>query len=282
MGITMFKSNTIRSGNNAKTIKGDGEYETAIMYLAPHTLAGSNVCPMAEQAACITGCLNKAGLGGVYSSIQTSRINKTKRYLANRAEFMAELVRDIEAFVRYCHRKGVKPAVRLNGTSDIQWEVAHPVEIPWVSNNLNAAGQHVEEWGSDRYASIFEAFPSVQFYDYTKVYKRVYRNLPKNYRLVLSYSGANPAYAAAVIKAACETGANMAVVYRDKEIRDNMLYSGDAFGDASNGVVSTTRIIRPVIDGDSDDMRFLDPTGVIVGLYAKGPAKRDTSGFVVG
>ena len=37
-----------------------------------------------------------------------------------------------------------------------------------------------------------------------------------------------------------------------------------------------------VINGDADDLRFLDPVGVIVGLKAKGPkAKKDTAGFVV-
>ena len=37
---------------------------------------------------------------------------------------------------------------------------------------------------------------------------------------------------------------------------------------------------RPVFNGDDSDLRFLDPKGVIVGLYAKGRAKKDTSGFV--
>jgi hypothetical protein len=37
---------------------------------------------------------------------------------------------------------------------------------------------------------------------------------------------------------------------------------------------------RPVFNGDESDLRFLDPKGVIVGLYAKGKAKKDTSGFV--
>jgi hypothetical protein len=36
----------------------------------------------------------------------------------------------------------------------------------------------------------------------------------------------------------------------------------------------------PVFNGDESDLRFLDPKGVIVGLYAKGKAKKDTSGFV--
>jgi hypothetical protein len=36
----------------------------------------------------------------------------------------------------------------------------------------------------------------------------------------------------------------------------------------------------PVFNGDDSDLRFLDPKGVIVGLYAKGRARKDTSGFV--
>jgi hypothetical protein len=254
----MFQGTLIRSGNNAKTVKGDGVYETAIMYLAPSSLSGTNVCPMAEQAGCIAGCLNTAGRGR-FSQVQTARINKTKRYLASRTAFMAELVDNLERFAAYCGRKGVKPAVRLNGTSDIQWEVAH-----FASRG-------------DQRGSVFELFPEIQFYDYTKVYKRVYRDLPANYRLVLSYSEANPAYQDAIIAAAKDNKAvNIAVVYRTKELRDGLMTAGDRL----EGETRTT--IRPVIDGDSDDMRFLDPTGVIVGLYAKGAAKRDTSGFVVG
>ena len=37
----------------------------------------------------------------------------------------------------------------------------------------------------------------------------------------------------------------------------------------------------PVINGDKTDMRFKDPVGVIVGLKAKGKARKDTSGFVI-
>lgn len=259
-----FSGTLIRSGNNAKTIKGDDEYETAIMYLAPFKLAGANVCPMAEQAGCVAGCLNTAGRGRM-SNVQKARIAKTKRYLADREAFMAELVKDLEKFVRYCERKGVKPAVRLNGTSDIQWEVAHPAYRVCPHSTPVAGEPRVVG-----YKSVFHAFPEVQFYDYTKVYKRVYRELPENYRLVLSYSEANAGYAAAVEKAAIDTGSNLAVVYRTKEMRDKAMLSG------------VTHMERRVIDGDSDDLRFLDPKRVIVGLYAKGAAKQDTTGFVVG
>lgn len=282
----MFKGTLIRSGNNAKTVKGDGVYETAIMYLAPFNMAGANVCPMAEQAGCVKGCLNTAGRGA-FNNVQIARINKTKRYLSNRAAFMAELVADLEAFVRYCKRKGVKPAVRLNGTSDIQFEVAHPAKREaWrIATHLfdGVAGEVLhsdKRWVYVRgqsgsfaeFPSIFEAFPEIQFYDYTKVYKRAYRDLPANYALVLSYSAAHDGYAKAVVKAAAETGANMAVVFRHKNGQpDRFTFSSDAVS-----------LSRQVFNGDNDDLRFLDPKGVIVGLYAKGAAKQDRTGFVVG
>ena len=41
-----------------------------------------------------------------------------------------------------------------------------------------------------------------------------------------------------------------------------------------------TYLGRPVFNGDESDLRFLDPKNVIVGLYAKGKAKKDTTGFV--
>jgi hypothetical protein len=250
-----WKSRTIASGANAKTVKGDDTYITAVMYLAPYTssLAG-NVCPMALTAGCIDGCLNTSGRAAFTPSILPARVAKTQRYFADRAAFMAELVRDISNFLKHCKRNAAKPAVRLNGTSDIQWEVAHP---------CFRNGQ--------RFASIMEAFPEVQFYDYTKIYKRAYRTLPSNYVLTLSYSAANAGYAAAITKAAADTGCNVAVVYRTKAIRNAAMAGYEAF----NGMT------RRVIDGDKTDMRFLDELGVIVGLYAKGKAKKDTSGFVI-
>ena len=66
-----------------------------------------------------------------------------------------------------------------------------------------------------------------------------------------------------VVEYANKYGANMAVVFRDKDS------------------IPDTFLGRPVVDGDSDDLRFLDPDNVVVALYAKGKAKRDTSGFVV-
>ena len=110
-------------------------------------------------------------------------------------------------------------------------------------------------------AKVAPLFPEIQFYDYTKVIKRAYQDRPSNYHITLSYSEADPDYAEQVLTAVRETGTNAAVVFRDK--------------------LPKTFKGLPVIDGDKDDLRFLDPQGVIVGLKAKGKAKNDRSGFVI-
>lgn len=265
MPLKEFKSPTIAAGANAKTIKGDGIYQTAIMYLAPADASGmGNVCPMAVVAGCRKPCLYGAGRAEFLPSIPKARIAKTQRYFRSRAAFMAELVRDLTKFVAHCAKQDVMPAVRLNGTSDIQWEIAHPCmrDGMWFEN-------------------VFVAFPSVTFYDYTKIAKRAYRALPANYSLTLSYSGANADYADMVLDAALETGVNIAVVYRTKALRNACIAEGSVFmGRIGFGMRAMK---RAVIDGDETDMRFLDRKGVIVGLYAKGKAGRaDTSGFVIG
>lgn len=238
----MWKGNLLSCGSNAKTVKGDGaEYLTAIMYLTPWKSAGVNLCPMAEQAKCIDPCLNKAGRGQM-SSVQKGRARKTEWFARDRAGFMEQLHKDIQSFVRFCKAKGVQPCVRLNGTSDIRWELVS-YNFAWVA-----------------YDNIMQAFPAVTFYDYTKIANR--RNLPANYHLTWSYSGANPRYAA-MYDDAKRNGLNIAVVFRKKSD------------------IPAEYLGLPTIDGDRDDMRFLDPKGVVVALYAKGKAKQDTSGFVI-
>ena len=103
---------------------------------------------------------------------------------------------------------------------------------------------------------IIEQFPDVQFYDYTKVRGRKVSHLP-NYHLTFSRADGNEMDA----RLAASAGMNVAVVFK-KELPPTY------FG-------------KTVVNGDETDLRFLDPRGVIVGLKAKGKAKKDTSGFVV-
>lgn len=108
-------------GSDSKTIKGEPlGYRTAILYLAPHTLAGGiNLCPW-STAECRAACLYSAGRGG-FSTVQQARIDKTKFFLSNREGFLAQLWVEIVAFSRATRADGLAPALRLNGTSDVRW-----------------------------------------------------------------------------------------------------------------------------------------------------------------
>jgi hypothetical protein len=102
---------------------------------------------------------------------------------------------------------------------------------------------------------IIEKFPEVQFYDYTKVRNRKVSHL-KNYHLTFSKADGNDMD----VRLVASAGMNVAAVFKE---------------------IPSTYIGRPVINGDDTDLRFLDPKGVIVGLKAKGKAKKDTTGFVI-
>ena len=228
-------------GTNAKTIKGDGsEYLTAILYMTPYKVMVDgkhfNSCSMAEQASCIEGCLYTAGRGRM-NTVQTARQRKAEWFYRDRDSFMSQLYEDITKFSHYCFKRGIKPCVRLNGTTDIRWELIK------YSDGLN----------------IFEQFSDVQFYDYTKIPNRKVADYP-NYHLTWSYSSANPKYEE-LFWDVIRKGMSVAVVFRKP-------------------VNMTTWRGYKVVDGDKDDLRFLDPQSSIVALYAKGAAKHDSTGFV--
>jgi len=169
-----------------KSNKVSEKYWSCIMHLRP---ISTKICPYQDIAKCKDACLNTAGLGGVYPSIQKARQKKTDLFLNDRDEFMRVLVKDINTFIRACKRKDKRPAIRLNGTSDIQWEY---IEI-------------------DGYENIFAMFPEVQFYDYTKIPTRKIDHIP-NYHLTWSYSEANDKYA----KMFDKVPNNKAVVFKNK------------------------------------------------------------------
>ena len=226
--------------SDSKTTKGQKfGYMTGILYLAPFTLSGTNLCPMAKQAKCFEACLNSAGRGAM-NSVQKGRLRKAALFNNDTQAFMMQLVKDIRALIRKADREGFIPLVRLNGTSDIRWE-----------------GKHFRLDG--KLVTIFEAFPSLQFYDYTKISNR--KNIPENYDLTYSYSGV--AGYQKYVNIAVENHMRIAVVFRDRER------------------IPAAFLDMECIDGDDSDLRHLDPFGVVVALYAKGRAKKDISGFVV-
>ena len=229
---------------NAKTIKGEKyNIKTAILYLMPAMGSGVNLCANAVLAGCVKACLFTAGRGAM-SNVMLSRLRKTLYFNQYREQFMHQLQNELIRQRAKAKRNGYKLIVRLNGTSDIRWE------------NISVSG----------YANIMQALPDVQFYDYTKLANR--RNIPANYDLTFSYSGVE-AYQPFVQKAVAN-GERIAVVFRNRSIVEAMLANGDTF------------LGLPIVDGDDTDIRLLDAKGVIVALYAKGKARKDQSGFVVG
>lgn len=235
------RKNLLSVSVDAKTVKGEAlGFLTGILYLAPATVTKYNTCAMAKAAQCDKACLYSAGRGA-FNSVQQARIAKTIRFFEDRESFMVDLAYSISALVSKASKQGLKPLVRLNGTSDIRWETV-PVTLHGVT-----------------YDNIFEVFPEVQFYDYTKDVNR--KNIPDNYDLTFSYSGVDT-YQPYVNKALSK-GMRVAVVF-SHESRIPNVFKG----------------IR-VVSGDKSDVRHLDDKGAIVALYAKGQAKNDTTGFVV-
>jgi hypothetical protein len=235
------------STGNPKVLKGLVQgYNTYILHLAPANLSGYETCAK-RTTGCTAACLNLAGRGGMFKKgettnvIQQARIRKTKMFFENRVDFMATLVKDIELGIKQSARLNLIPVFRLNGTSDLAFEKYEVVRNGQLFRN------------------IFTAFPEVTFYDYTKVLGRKVANID-NYSLTFSAADGNDID---VMKAIAQ-GYNVATV----------------FGLKKTEPMPETYMGLPVFNGDESDLRFLDPKGVIVGLYAKGKAKKDTTGFV--
>jgi hypothetical protein len=228
----MFK---LLSTANPKIQKGTKQgYLSFILHLAPSDLSGRNTCPKATPG-CIAACLNTAGRGGMFKRgentnvIQRARIRKTNYFFNDREAFMDDLVGDIMKAVNYARRKGLIPVFRLNGTSDLSWE------------------KYPTRYGAD---SIFEQFPTLQFYDYTKVLGRKVSHIP-NYHLTFSKADGN-----------------------DSDVAEALLQGMSV-------VAVYDKIPAGVPSADETDLRFLDPKGIMLGLKAKGRAKKDYSGFVI-
>ena len=235
--------------DNPKIIKGAGQNVlSGILHLAPFNLSGWNVCPWAD--GCEIGCLNTAGRGGIIKKgettnpIQEARIRRTKAFFADRKAFMALLALEIRNLAILAEKNGMAAAMRLNGTSDLRFHLLAP--------------------------DLFSLFPTVAFYDYTKDADKARAfaadELPSNYHVTFSRSAKNETTALQILA----SGVNVAAVFSTKVGQE----------------LPTTWKGFTVIDGDLSDLRYRDGKdenrrAVVVGLRAKGKAKKDSTGFVV-
>jgi len=247
-----YVPNNLLSTKNSKTVKGEKYgYTTYILYLAPHTQnsQGKNLCAKASKG-CAEACLFKSGAAR-FNRTQQGKINKTEYFLANRKAFLNQLYNEIVSIVKKHNDiegdvklsfngstlRHKKFAIRLNGTSDIPFE------------NLKVKGNK----------NIFDLFPDIIFYDYTKLDQRFDNKiLPKNYHLTFSRSEDNHNEVVDILN----RGYNVAVVFGIKDEAD----------------LPKTYLGYPVINGDESDLRFLDDQNVVVGLKYKLMTGKGTKG----
>lgn len=207
----------------------------AAQYLAPARLSGHNVCA-ASTEACRALCLNTAGNPAYAPQKNRARLARTLALYKARAEYVDAIAAEIVRLERKAARDDMTLAVRLNGTSDIAWHRIAP--------------------------QLFERFAHLQFYDYTKVKKRLFEKLPENYHLTYSYSENDTPEDARKILATRHSVATVFAVT------------------PKSPMITTWHGMR-VVDGDLTDYRPNDRAGSIIGLRAKGAArKHDKWGFV--
>ena len=229
-------------GSNTKLSKGDSDsILTLSLSLAPATMAGrGDVCAYRSQS-CTDYCLGVWAGRSVFSNVQTARIRKTQLFFDDNKTFKEQLYNDIQMFSEYCAKNKIQGYARLNIASDIDW-----MKIKYKQKDNK---------------TVFDLFPDIKFYDYTKDPKRTSKY--SNYRLTYSYS---ENISTVQVKNKIKSGMNVAVVF------DQM---------------PATWLGIKVINADTTDLRFEDEVGVICGLTPKGnklkkAIKNNTdNGFVI-
>jgi hypothetical protein len=207
---------------------------TYAIYLAPAKTSGYQVCSHSTPE-CRMGCLSTSGRTAVEifsgrNTIQKARIKKTRLFYEDPNFFIQWMIAEINMYQKKAIKDNFYFSVRLNATSDIDWE------------NVKINGQ-----------TIFEIFPEVNFYDYTKNYLK-FNNKASNYHLTYSYTGRNWTLCKVLLK----QGFNVAMVFNvKKETLLPAMYNG-----------------YNVINGDLTDYRIDDAKGIIIGLKFKRIANR--------
>lgn len=234
--------------SNPKTRKGGKiGIMTWVLHLSPAKESGYEMCP-GRSAGCTAACLNFAGNPLYFEAKHAARKRKTVLFVKQRDLFMNILALEIATAIKVAEEAKMEPAFRLNGTSDILWDVKTFKLRPAVAIKAGLPPR------ADK-TTILELFSEVQFYDYTAVLRST--PIPSNYYLVFSEKEDNEDNVAEAMR----RGLNIASVFPAKS-------------------VPKTHLGRPVIDGDETDARFLDAKDVVVGLKVKGSrGVADATGF---
>ena len=173
-------------GSSKKVEKGEAKkIITKVMYLFPHdSISLITLCAGAKGAGCADGCLYQSGQLGMPVG-RDAMAKRTVLYVLFPKLFKKALIAEI----RKAHAKhGKALAIRLNGTSDIDW------------------------------TDVISANPETMHYDYTKLYNRVLRNKLPNYHLTYSGSAFNARSIKNTAKA-INAGVNTAIAFNTKNLK---------------------------------------------------------------
>ena len=235
------KDHNLLTTGNPKILKGQKKgYLTAILHLSPSTLndTKTDLCKFSSPE-CRLGCLNTAGRGYFDKRVKASRRRKSNQFISDPQDFVYKLYQEIQFYRNKASKKGLKLAVRLNGTSDINY---YQVLLEGLT--------------------IFDLHETVQFYDYTKDPEIVKAGFwQENHHITFSHSGNNENLCDDLKK-----WVNIAVPFALKK--------GEALPEWCYGM--------PVLDGDINDLRFLDQKNHVVGLRVKGIKQaKQVNNFIV-
>jgi len=231
-----------------------GKYISSVLYLLQEKLSGYQMCAFSTES-CRDICLGtNSGHGAMMKStektnmVQVARLKRTLLLKEQYNTFMAILVKELKALSTKAEKKGVQAVFRFNGTSDLLIE-------------------HYKVDGK----TLFEIFPEIQFYDYTKSKTRMIQflqgKMATNYYLIYSYAPENESDAQEILA----LGGNVAVVFDEKATKKHRpTFIGQRF------------LGHEIITGDDHDLRFADPQGgYVVGLTRKGNNRQKGRKFFV-
>lgn len=229
---------------NPKTVKGESlGYLTAILHLAPANVAGLGTVCASATPGCMATCLNTAGRGGMWSKATGGLTASARGIQAARVRRTLAYFADASAFHDALDRE-IRSAERRARAHGLQLAVR-------LNGTSDLPGLAL---------AMATRMPDVRFYDYTK-HPQPWKRIRANYALTFSRSESN----LSACWDALDHGVNVAVVFSTTK--------GQALPASWHGY--------PVLDGDVSDLRFLDAPGHVVGLRAKGRARKDATGFVV-
>lgn len=211
-----------------------------------------NTCAWATSGCSAVCVLEHAGCS-VYSSVKDIRDKKTEFLAFDQAGFIKMLKAELTSVVKYrdmlakkSKKKKRQIFVRLNTASDIEWE---------------------------KEAHVFNDFPQIQFYDYTKGIHRMEKDMPNNYHLTYSFNENSN------VNRVCkllDSGRNVAVVI-------NRMAFGGRMEDIPSKITLGGKEYN-AIDGDRHDLRvpFLDGQGNVIILRSKGGRPKMEAGIKSG